>query len=72
MSRLITPDMTLLDVVHRHQATVPVFRAFDQQAGECLLCKALFESVADAAARYHLDLEELLGDLERAAQGEPA
>ena len=55
--------MTLLDVVHEHRATEDVFRARDEQAGECLLCKALFETVADAAARYGLDLDALLGDL---------
>ncbi|BDQ33748.1 DUF1858 domain-containing protein [Pseudodesulfovibrio portus] len=62
----ITPDMTLLDIVHKYRATEPVFRTFDEQAGECLLCKALFETVETAAKRYGLDLEKLLADLERA------
>ena len=66
-SPLITPDMTLLDTVHRHPATEPVFRTRDEQAGECLLCKALFETIEDAAKHYDLDLDELLADLERAA-----
>jgi hypothetical protein len=56
--------MTLLDIVHQHRATEAVFRARDEQAGECLLCKALFETVADAAARYGLDLDALMADLE--------
>jgi hypothetical protein len=59
--------MTLLDIVHQHRATEAVFRARDEQAGECLLCKALFETVADAAARYGLDLDKLLADLDAAA-----
>jgi len=66
----ITPDMTLLDVVHRYRSTEAVFRARDEQAGECLLCKALFETVADTAARYGLDLDALLADLETAASEE--
>jgi hypothetical protein len=66
----ITPDMTLLDVVHQYRSTEAVFRARDEQAGECLLCKALFETVADVAARYGLDLEALLADLEAAAESE--
>lgn len=65
----ITPDMTLLDIVHRHRATEAVFRARDEQAGECLLCKALFESVQDVADRYGLDLDALLEDLEQASEG---
>jgi len=63
----ITPDMTLLDIVRTHPATEAVFRARDEQAGECLLCKALFETVGDAARRYGLDLDALLADLEQAA-----
>ncbi|MGE4193678.1 MAG: hypothetical protein AB7E51_09845 [Pseudodesulfovibrio sp.] len=70
MTNRITPDMTLLDVVHQYRSTEAVFRARDEQAGECLLCKALFETVADVAARYGLDLEALLADLEAAAESE--
>ena len=50
MNGRITPDMTLLDVAHRYRATEAVFRARDEQAGESLLCNALFETVADAVA----------------------
>jgi hypothetical protein len=67
VTKRITPDMTLLDVVHQYRATEAVFRARDEQAGECLLCKALFETVADVAARYGLDLDALLADLDAAA-----
>ncbi|OIQ50024.1 hypothetical protein BerOc1_01954 [Pseudodesulfovibrio hydrargyri] len=70
MTRHITPDMTLLDIVHKHRAAEAVFRARDEQAGECLLCKALFETVADVAARYGLDLDALMADLEAAISEE--
>ena len=67
--RRITPDMTLLDIVYRYRDTEAVFHSFDEQAGECLLCKALFETVTTVAERYGLDLDALLGELERAAEG---
>lgn len=67
MTKRITPDMTLLDVVHKYRATEAVFHTRDEQAGECLLCQALFETVADVAARYGLDLDKLLADLNAAA-----
>jgi hypothetical protein len=67
--RRISSDMTLLDIVHRYRDTEAVFRSFDGQAGECLLCKALFETVATVAERYGLELDLLLGALERAAEG---
>lgn len=63
----VTPDMTLLDIVRQHPATEAVFRARDDQAGECVLCQALFETVETMTNRYGLDLEQLLSDLERAA-----
>lgn len=63
----ITATMTLLDVVHAHPGTEPVFRSRDGQAGVCLLCTALFETVGDVAAAYGLDLDALLTDLNRAA-----
>ncbi len=69
--RRITPDMTLLDVVHAHPATEPVFRSRDAEAGVCLLCTALFDSIETVAARHRLDLTALLDDLEHAAQAPP-
>lgn len=64
----ITPDMTLLDVVRAHPAAEAVFRSRDADAGVCLLCTVLFDSIEAVAARHHLDLAMLLDDLERAIQ----
>ncbi|QLA15871.1 hypothetical protein [Desulfolutivibrio sulfoxidireducens] len=69
--RRITADMTLLDVVHAHPATDPVFRSRDAAAGVCLLCTALFDSIETVAARHHLDLAALLDDLENAVRTAP-
>lgn len=66
----IHPGMTLLDVVKNHPATTAVFRSRDAQAGECILCNALFATIAATARRYGLDLQELLADLEQAANRE--
>ena len=64
----IHADMTVLDIVAAHKATEAVFRARDEQAGECILCQALFETVGAVAERYGLDLDALLADLEAAAR----
>ena len=66
-ARRITPDMTLLDIVHAHPATEAVFRSRDAAAGVCLLCTALFDSVADVASRHGIDMEGLLAELEMAS-----
>ena len=65
----ITPEMTLLEVLHRHRRTEAVFRRYEAEAQGCLLCHALFDTLADAAATYGLDLDRLLQDLREAALG---
>lgn len=61
---LIHPGMTVLDVVSRYRETEAVFKRYDERAGECICCQALFDSVQDVAEKYHLDLAELLMGLE--------
>jgi len=64
----ITPEMTVLEVSYRHRQTEQVFRKYDATAGECLCCQALFDSLADLARKYDLKLDQLLADLELAAE----
>jgi len=63
----IRPEMTVLDVISKYRQTESVFKQYDQQAGECICCQALFESLKDVAARYNFNLEEMLTDLETTA-----
>ena len=67
----ITPEMIVLDVVAAHRATEAVFQRFDRQAGECICCNALFETLEHVAEKYALDLKRLLEELERAAAPDP-
>ncbi len=61
--------MTVLDVVSKYRQTEAVFKRYDQKAGECICCQALFESLQEMATRYRLDLERLLSDLNKVAKG---
>jgi hypothetical protein len=65
----IRQEMTVLDVVSKYRRTEAVFKQYDKQAGECICCQALFESLQEMAARYRLDLGRLLSDLNEAAEG---
>jgi hypothetical protein len=65
----ITPEMTLLEVLHQHRRTEAVFRRYEGEAQGCLLCQALFDTLEEAAAKYGLDLDRLLHDLRKAALG---
>ena len=64
----IHPEMTVLDVVSHCRRTEGVFKRYDARAGECVCCRALFESLRDVAGKYNLDLKRLLADLESARQ----
>lgn len=60
----ISPQMTLLEIMYRWRASEAVFRAYENQAGVCLRCQALFDTLEDAARKYRLDLEGLRRDLQ--------
>lgn len=66
----IDPDMTVLDVLSACRETEDVFREYDKQTGGCLCCETLFESVRDAAAKYRLDLDQLVLRLNETAEGQ--
>jgi hypothetical protein len=42
---LIGKDEEVLDVVEKHPATQAVFEAYEAQAGECICCNALFQTI---------------------------
>ncbi|GAB6904448.1 conserved hypothetical protein [Desulfosarcina cetonica] len=63
----IEPEMTVLDIVSRYRDTEAVFKRWDEQAGECICCQALFDTLRQVAQRYQLDLERLLAELHAAA-----
>ncbi|WP_321370380.1 hypothetical protein [uncultured Desulfuromusa sp.] len=63
----ITADMTLLDIVSEYPATEAVLKSYDVQAGECICCQMLFESIRQVAEHYHLDLNDLLRKLNSTA-----
>lgn len=62
-NRLITPEMTILEIVDKYPQTESIIRKYDQQAGVCLCCQALFESLRDTAIKFGLNIEKLLDDL---------
>jgi len=60
----ISPEMTVLDILSRYRHTEAVFRRYDDKAGECICCNALFEPLEHVAAHYDINLDELLTELE--------
>jgi G3E family GTPase len=57
--------MTVLDIVSRYRATEAVFKRWDSQAGECICCQALFDTLQQVADRYRLDLDQLMAELNK-------
>jgi hypothetical protein len=63
MVECIHPWMTVLDVVSMNRRAEAVFKNYDEKAGVCLCCEALFEPLSSVAIRYGLDLGRLMEDL---------
>ncbi len=63
--RMISKDMNPLDVVYKYRETEEVFRSYDQP-DKCILCDHLFDSIENIAARYDLDVDEMLTKLNSA------
>jgi iron-sulfur cluster repair protein YtfE (RIC family) len=59
----ISPDMTVLDIVSKYSETVEIFKNYDKQAGECICCCSLFETLEEISEKYDIDLKKLLDDL---------
>jgi hypothetical protein len=64
----IDSRMTVLDIISRYRETEAVFKAWDHRAGECICCRALFETVQQVADRYGLDLDRLMAELHAAVR----
>jgi hypothetical protein len=66
----ITPEMAIIEVLHQHRQTEAVFRRYEAEAQGCLLCHVLFDTLAEAAAKYGLDLDRLMKDLQESASAD--
>jgi hypothetical protein len=69
---VVTPQMTLLEIMYRWRATEAVFKAYEGQAGVCLRCQALFDTLEKVAGTYRLDLAALLNDLKTVIRSLPS
>jgi len=58
-----------LSIVEKYPRTQAIFECYEGQAGECICCNALFQTIAEVAAKYSLDLETFLDDINHAAGG---
>ena len=63
----ISKEMVLLDVLTDYPQTEAVIKAYDEQAGECICCQMLFESLKKIIEKYQLDGDKLLKQLNDAA-----
>ncbi|MFP4169292.1 MAG: hypothetical protein ACLFSY_10695 [Desulfonatronovibrionaceae bacterium] len=64
----IHPEMTVLEVISSYRETEPVLKAYDGQAGECICCSSLFDTLAEVIRKYGLDREEFMRRIKKAAR----
>ncbi|MBN2539681.1 MAG: hypothetical protein JXB09_06495, partial [Deltaproteobacteria bacterium] len=62
----IHPEMTVIDTITRYRETEHVFKKFDERAGACICCEALFDTILVVAEKFHLELDSLLSELNTA------
>ncbi len=62
----ITPETTVLEVIDNYRETEAVFKKYDEQAGVCICCQALFKTLEELAKEYQLNLNQIISDLESA------
>ena len=60
---IITPGMSLLQIVELSPQSEEVFHQYDDEAGCCILCNNLFDSLEEVAKIYSLDLNQILAKL---------
>ena len=61
----ITAKMSLLEIVETNPCSEEIIRQYDGEAGSCLLCNNLFDSLEDVARTYSLELTQILAKLEK-------
>lgn len=54
--------------MYQWRSSEAVFKAYEAQAGTCLRCHALFDTLEAAAQKYNLDLNKLVADLNALAR----
>ncbi len=59
----LSAQMTVLEILSQYRSTEAVFRSWDERAGACICCNALFDTVEQVADRYQLDLDRLMAEL---------
>ncbi len=60
---MITRDMTLLAIVEKYPQTESLIREYDSEAGVCLLCQNLFDTLETIVREYGISLDALLDKL---------
>lgn len=63
---VIHSEMIVLDIVAAYKKTLPVFKKYDEFAGECICCNSLFETLKHVSDTYGINLEKLKKDLQEA------
>lgn len=61
---MITRDMTIEDIILTYPQTIAVFKQFGLDCMECQI--SAFEAIEHGANVHHIDVEDLLRELNRA------
>jgi hypothetical protein len=68
-ARIITPGMTMIDIISRYRETEVICKRLEEETGACVCCKGLFLPLREAAKRFGFDPGTALTDLNAAVDG---
>ncbi|MDD2586619.1 MAG: hypothetical protein PHT79_09055 [Syntrophomonadaceae bacterium] len=63
---MLDKHMQILDIVYKYPCTQEVFHRYDALVVECIMCEYLFSTLEELAKVCHLDVQELIQELEQA------
>ncbi|ORJ63620.1 DUF1858 domain-containing protein [Geothermobacter hydrogeniphilus] len=64
---MISKEMTIGEIIRKHPQTISVFKKFGLDCNECQI--AQFEAVEGGANVHHVDVDELLSELNQVISG---
>ncbi|MCK9230021.1 MAG: DUF1858 domain-containing protein [Syntrophales bacterium] len=60
---IITPEMTILDIISRHRETERIFKRLEAELGVCVCCRGLFLTLREAAEQYGFPVDSVMTEI---------
>jgi hypothetical protein len=66
---IITPEMTILDIIGQYRETERIFKQLEAELGVCVCCQGLFLTLREAAERFGFYLSPVMAEIDTLIRG---